>query len=232
MPGGGQLVTGRFAHTAPQTIDVHIAGLDAPIGCTPGRPFWSVDRDQFVEAGRLEIGERLRTHTNQHLQVTALLPRPGPEPVYNLEVQGEHVYEVSAAGVLVHNGCTDYTDDLSLAGDASRAKLRNNLGLRRGDADEAHHLLPLGLRDHDLVKKAARGGFEFNGAVNGMPLSFNRDRGVNIFHHNKYNTAIGKRLDWALEQAPNTTDIQAADFLKKYTERLRKGIGNSGAQLL
>lgn len=35
----------------------------------------------------------------------AIKPRPPTDWVYNLEVQGEHVYEVGPGGVLVHNGC-------------------------------------------------------------------------------------------------------------------------------
>jgi hypothetical protein len=37
--------------------------------------------------------------------VASIIPRAGPERVYNLEVAGEHVYQVSTRGFLVHNGC-------------------------------------------------------------------------------------------------------------------------------
>ncbi len=36
-------------------------------------------------------------------RVVSLLPRPGPEVVYNLEVHREHVYQVAEQGLLVHN---------------------------------------------------------------------------------------------------------------------------------
>jgi hypothetical protein len=39
--------------------------------------------------------------------VVAIKPRPPTDWVYNLEVQGEHVYEVGPSGVLVHNSCKD-----------------------------------------------------------------------------------------------------------------------------
>ena len=35
--------------------------------------------------------------------MVSVLPRPGPEPVYNLEVAVEHVYHVSSTGVLARN---------------------------------------------------------------------------------------------------------------------------------
>ena len=37
--------------------------------------------------------------------VTSITSRGSPEPVFNLEVQFEHVYRVGDSGVLVHNGC-------------------------------------------------------------------------------------------------------------------------------
>jgi len=51
----------------------------------------------------LKIGERLQSLSGDIRWVQQELPRPGPEPVYNLEVHGEHVYYVGATGVLVHN---------------------------------------------------------------------------------------------------------------------------------
>ncbi len=55
--------------------------------------------------GGWSLGGQVRSHSGQAVRVAAILPRPGPERVYNLEVQGEHVYEVSGVGVLVHNEC-------------------------------------------------------------------------------------------------------------------------------
>ena len=45
-------------------------------------------------------------------QVTSTTPRTGNETVYNLEVQGEHVYLVGSLGTLVHNTYPDLADDL------------------------------------------------------------------------------------------------------------------------
>ena len=107
-PGAGfRVVTGRYAHSAGDTFDLRITGLDGQpdltIGVTATHPIWSVDEDDFVAAGDLLPGERLLTATGQIAHVHSLTPRPGPEPVYNLEVDVEHVYYVSHAGVLVHN---------------------------------------------------------------------------------------------------------------------------------
>ncbi|MFN6103039.1 MAG: polymorphic toxin-type HINT domain-containing protein, partial [Planctomycetaceae bacterium] len=102
--GPGRTVTGTFAHAAADVLDLEIEGLDTPLGCTANHPFWSADRHDFVPAGALTIGEHLRTESGTLRQVTRITPRRGPPvAVFNLEVDAEHVYYVSTAGVLVHN---------------------------------------------------------------------------------------------------------------------------------
>ncbi|NQV23133.1 MAG: hypothetical protein HQ518_02100, partial [Rhodopirellula sp.] len=56
---GRRLVTAVFRHVADNVIDVSIDGESDPIGCTSNHPFWSHDRQDFVEAGTLKIGERV-----------------------------------------------------------------------------------------------------------------------------------------------------------------------------
>lgn len=80
------------------------------LGTTSNHPFWSVDRQEFVQAGSLEIGERLQTLSGDVKVVQQKLLRPGPQPVFNLEVHNEHVYFVGQDGVLVHNAKA-YVDD-------------------------------------------------------------------------------------------------------------------------
>jgi hypothetical protein len=73
------------------------------IGVTGNHPIWSQDRHDYVAAMDLRIGERLKNLSGDTVWVQQKLPRPGPTPVYNLEVQDEHVYYVGASGVLAHN---------------------------------------------------------------------------------------------------------------------------------
>jgi len=56
-----------------------------------------------VQAGQLDVGERVLTFSGDTKRVVTKLPRPGPQPVYNLEVHAEHVYFVGEDGLLVHN---------------------------------------------------------------------------------------------------------------------------------
>jgi hypothetical protein len=104
--GPGQVVTGTFRHHSAAIVDVHVAGQSEPIGATANHPFWSEDRQTFLRADELQPGETLRTLTGP-AQVIQAVPHPTPEPVYNLEVHGEHVYLVTADGVLVHNGADE-----------------------------------------------------------------------------------------------------------------------------
>ena len=100
--GPGNVVTGRFRHIANNVIDLQIEGVDK-IGCTDNHPFWSEDRQDFIEAGKLIEGERVLLYSGEPRRVVQKLPRPGPQYVNNLEVFGEHVYHVTLDGVLVHN---------------------------------------------------------------------------------------------------------------------------------
>jgi hypothetical protein len=103
-PGEGRLVTGTFSNQSGEVFDITVDGLTEPIGCTGAHPFWSEDRQAFIPARDLRLGETLRTESGTLRQITRITPRRGPPvPVFNLEVDAEHVYYVSVDGVLVHN---------------------------------------------------------------------------------------------------------------------------------
>jgi hypothetical protein len=106
VESGRRLVTGTFRHAAANVIDVQVGSESQPFGCTDNHPFWSVDREQFVEAGQLRIGENLQSADGTLVQVTRITPRRGPPvDVFNFEVDVDHVYHVGHTGVLVHNAC-------------------------------------------------------------------------------------------------------------------------------
>jgi hypothetical protein len=101
--GRGPVVTGTFAHQSAEVINIHVEGLDEPIGTTTNHPFWSDTREEFVAAGDLHPGERLHG-IKGNPRITKILPRGPPEAVYNIEVFCEHVYQVRSSGLLVYNG--------------------------------------------------------------------------------------------------------------------------------
>jgi hypothetical protein len=106
------LVTSTFAHDAANVVDVYVDGLAEPIGVTTNHAIWSADRRKFVQAGNLKLGETLVTADGTMMHVRDVAPRCSAEPVYNLEVDHEHVYHVSSRGVLVHNAGEKYNQQL------------------------------------------------------------------------------------------------------------------------
>ena len=144
-PGNRPLITGTFEHTAANVIDLEIESEAAPIGTTDNHPFWSEDRQEFVEAGELKIGETLSLADGRTTRVTSIIPRAGPETVYNLEVSGEHVYHVGDSGVLVHNtysspkvNAGDLPDYLSTAGRYGTKTTKSGNTLKLTSEDWGH----------------------------------------------------------------------------------------------
>jgi hypothetical protein len=101
--GQGHVVTATFRHHAVSTVHLQIEGSTEPIRCTGNHPFWSEDRRQFVRADALKIGEHLSS-LHGPAALVSRTDQPNPHPVFNIQVQGTHVYLVGADGVLVHNG--------------------------------------------------------------------------------------------------------------------------------
>jgi len=64
---------------------------------------WSEDREDWVEVKELYIGEHLRSSDGSTPVVESLTACSEPEPVYNIEVEGDHCYLVGQQGLLVHN---------------------------------------------------------------------------------------------------------------------------------
>jgi RHS repeat-associated protein len=121
--GKGNVITGTFHHEAANTIDIHVEGLSKPIGCTDNHPFWSVARNEFVEAGKLLPGEELQLYSGQTTKIVQIFPRQGSEQVHNLEVMNEHVYRVTDVGILAHNMCAKINIHPSILGNPFTGKL-------------------------------------------------------------------------------------------------------------
>ena len=76
---------------------------------TAQHPVYSLDRGDFVAAGELSAGERLATLAGPTavlgIQPQHTAGQHTPQTVYNLEVQGQHVFRITSNGLLVHNMC-------------------------------------------------------------------------------------------------------------------------------
>lgn len=96
-------MTGWFHHWRGVVYDLWVQGEDKPIRVTARHPFWSVDRQAWVPMIELEPGERLLAWNSSTPMVESLCLRDQTEPVFNLEVEGDHCYRVGEQGILVHN---------------------------------------------------------------------------------------------------------------------------------
>jgi hypothetical protein len=96
-------VTGTFRHRWGTVYELRVEGEGKPIVVTGGHPYWSPDRQAWVPVKGLRFGERLLARDGGTPRVESLALRAEPEPVYNIEVEGDHCYRVGEQGLLVHN---------------------------------------------------------------------------------------------------------------------------------
>ena len=100
--GSGNVVTARIVTlTATDLVDVELETGEIITG-TPPHPIWSVEEEDWVELGELEVGDFVRTDDGP-VEVISVDYRTTAETVYNVEVHGHHVYQLGDVGVLVHN---------------------------------------------------------------------------------------------------------------------------------
>jgi RHS repeat-associated protein len=111
--GPGRIITGTYTHKRGWVGDLVVEGMTKPLGVTPSHPFWSVDRNAWVSTGELRIGERLLAADGSMPCVESFTLRAKPEPVYNIEVEGDHCYRIGEQGLLVHNMSAPKPEDSS-----------------------------------------------------------------------------------------------------------------------
>ena len=104
-----EAVTRIMEHTVDSVVDIRVG--DETITCTPSHRFW-VDGRGWLSAKDLTTGSPLVTVDGNIAIVGEIKQHHGPFKVYNLEVSDLHTYYVGAAGILVHNDCTDIAEAL------------------------------------------------------------------------------------------------------------------------
>jgi len=107
-PGPGHVVLTTVDHLNPHVLELVVresGGQEATIRPTGFHKFYSRTRKTWVSAENLWQGERIATLAGQG-QLVSSTRLPGTHRVYNMTVEGEHVYHVSELGVVAHNdGC-------------------------------------------------------------------------------------------------------------------------------
>ena len=104
--GEGSVVTARFVTREVHVVaSVDVLGADGTVETITGttiHPVWSVDRQEWVPLAELADGETLQGLDGLAVILSVSLSRVS-QPVYNIEVHGEHVYQVGELGLVVHN---------------------------------------------------------------------------------------------------------------------------------
>jgi hypothetical protein len=104
--GEGSVVTARFVTREVHVVaSVDVLGAGGTVETITGttiHPVWSVDRQEWVPLSELAEGETLQGLDGLAVVLGVSLSRV-TQPVYNIEVHGEHVYQVGELGVVVHN---------------------------------------------------------------------------------------------------------------------------------
>lgn len=113
-PGGGiethRVTEVHVTATDTEFTELTVAGSNgrrATITGTQNHPFYSLSRQEFVDASRLVVGDRLLTTGSEVVTVAAVRDYTGAMTTYDLSVEGVHAYFVANGGlpVLVHNTC-------------------------------------------------------------------------------------------------------------------------------
>ena len=102
----GSVVTARFVTREVHVVaSVDVLGADGTVETITGttiHPVWSVDRQEWVPLAELAEGETLQGLDGLAVVLSVSLSRVS-QPVYNIEVHAEHVYQVGELGLVVHN---------------------------------------------------------------------------------------------------------------------------------
>ena len=97
-------ITGKFEHESNDVYYLHFGDNPHPLGVTGSHPIWSIDRNDWVGASELKIGEKVKTHDGLTV-LHSRIKSAERQKVYNLEVYKDHNFLVSKDKILVHNTC-------------------------------------------------------------------------------------------------------------------------------
>lgn len=110
QPGPGRIVLTTVNHSNADVLELTLRdarGRQDTVRTTSGHKFYSASRTAWLSAADLREGELL-DGSNAPVTLTASRRLPGIHRVFNMTVQGDHVYRVGELRTLVHNDCLSY----------------------------------------------------------------------------------------------------------------------------
>ena len=100
--GLGSVITGKFVNRAASDL-VRVTLVDGTqITGTSKHPVWSPDVADWRGLGEFQPGHCMQSRDGLVIVISVEF-LPDTAPVYNFEVAGEHVYEITKLGILVYN---------------------------------------------------------------------------------------------------------------------------------
>nr|MBC8355320.1 hypothetical protein [Planctomycetota bacterium] len=145
--GPGRVVLTTVNHLNTDVVELTLRdsrGETETLRPTAIHLFYSTSHGEWIPASRLANGERL-DGVDGKVTVVDVTRLPGTHRVYNMTVQGEHLYRVAECGVLVHNQygdeATNIVSEISIAGSGRKI----NVGAPK-EAVDMHHSIPRGIQ--------------------------------------------------------------------------------------
>ena len=189
-PGPGQIVLTTINHLHNDVVELIVRdqrGRQEAIRPTGFHKFYSETRGSWVSAEDLQNDEVL---ASRHGPITVVSRSrvPGIHRVYNMTVEGEHVYSVSGLELVVHNnGCKqpdpkDADDFLKHGTKSDQTVTTKGLDLDEIKAREGHDPTGFSLTPHDDIAD----GFANNPLRPGQPTVIGirpsrlKKRGINL----------------------------------------------------
>jgi RHS repeat-associated protein len=99
--GPGRVVLATLMHSSA-VLDIRFEGLAEPVELTAPHYLFSLDRHAWVRAGELSPGERIGTRTGA-ARIESIQRHQGLQRVYNIGIETDSSYYVSALELLSHN---------------------------------------------------------------------------------------------------------------------------------
>jgi len=182
--GVGSVVTARFVTRFVDELVTITFDDGTQLSGTDIHPIWLPRRGEWIGLGELSPDDYVLADGGNMLAVRSIVSRVHRQPVYNIEVHGEHVYQAGEAGALVHNG--DNYSAMLRGWKVAVPKALKNLGNKL----HGHHIVMKGAWKHSKeIRSAVR-------ASRGIL----RRAGIRSINH-RSNLAWARNWDHSIEYA-------------------------------
>jgi hypothetical protein len=141
-----------------------------------------VDRNDWIQLSELQEGERLQAANGVAIVVSVAIVNTNV-PVYNIEVHGEHVYQVGDCSLLVHNSCNPLRGNMIANGEVF------------AKGEQAAHIVPRrGWKWADAKLKDIIKAVDDVGLLNDVKNGFKATAGHTGTHTKDYVTRLIKEM--------------------------------------